>query len=139
MITPLRRGSGDTPAFVADYLMTDSEAGSLGEGVKVTSGRLTKAAATEAPDYILAQDIALSASPSVKPLCWPVDEIQEWETEMGEVNASPAAIVLGSKLTHHTDGLTMSYTTSSGVFTVTGLENTGNAVVGDRVRGKYRQ
>jgi hypothetical protein len=139
MITPLRRQGGGTPSFVADFLMTDSEAGSLGEAMVVTSGRLTKAAATDVPDYILAQDIALSASPTIKPLCWPVDELQEWEATMGEVNSSPAALTLGSNLTHHTDGLTMSYTTSSGVFTITGLANTGNAVVGDRVRGKYRQ
>lgn len=34
-------------------LMTDSEAGAVGEAMVVTSGRLTKAAATVTPQYIL--------------------------------------------------------------------------------------
>ena len=34
-------------------LMTDSESGAMGEAVVVTAGRLTKAAATAAPQYIL--------------------------------------------------------------------------------------
>jgi hypothetical protein len=136
MFTPVR---GHAPAFVADFLMTDSEAGYLGEAVKVASGRLTKASGTDVPDYILAQAIAASASPSDKPLCWPVDEIQEWECTMGAVNGTPAALENGSALTIHTDGLTLSYVTTSGVFTLTGLANTGNAVAADRVRGKFRQ
>jgi len=41
-----------------ELMMTDSEAGVKGEAVKAVSGRLTKAATTDAPEFILAKTTA---------------------------------------------------------------------------------
>lgn len=133
------RTTGDHPAFEYPALMANSEACAIGEALVQTNGRLTKAGAAETPEFIAMQSVPAAASPSVKPAVVRVDEQQEWETAMGAVDASPAAIVPGSKLTLHTDGLSLSYVTASGVFTVSGLANTGNAVVGDKLTGYFRR
>lgn len=141
LFKPSSRTSGDHPAFEYPGTMKANEAGALGEAVcyDAGNGTLTKCAATGTPDFILLAAVAASATPTVKPPCIRVDELQEYETKMGAVNGTPAPVVMGSKLTLHTDGLTASYVTTSGVFQVSGLANTGNAVVGDAVTGYFRR
>lgn len=119
--------------------MAADEAGHRGEAVVISGGKFTKCAADATPSHILAQDVAAAASPATRPLAIPVDEMQEWETALGAVNSTAAPVVLGTKLTLHTDGLTLSYVTEDGVFELTGLANTGNAAAGDRVVGRFRR
>lgn len=121
------------------YLGTDAEAFVLGEAVVTTSGRLTKCAADACAEFItLAAQAAETTAVTLIPV-QRIREIDEYETTMGAVNGTPAAIALGSLLTLHTDGATLSYVTTNGDFYVTGLSNTGNAVVGDKVRGYFRR
>jgi hypothetical protein len=139
--TPCARANGEHAAFEY-YLMTNSEGCTRGQALVLSSGRLT--AAGNDTDGALAEFIAMAtveaATTSTKlvPVIR-IDEMQEFEAPMGAVNSTPAPIVVGSKLQLHSDELSLSYVTTKGYFTVSGVENTGNAVVGDRVRGYFRR
>lgn len=56
MIKLFRTLDGAATVVERDFLMKDAEAGSYGEGVVLTSGRLTKVGAAAAPEYILLKD-----------------------------------------------------------------------------------
>lgn len=134
------RPNGEHAAFEYPATMKVNEAGVAGEALAWdATGTLTECGATTVPAFILQADVAASAAPTVKPPVIRVDEMQEFETTMGAVNSTPGAVVVGTKLTLHTDGLTLSYDTSSGVFELSYVANSGNAVVGDVVRGYFRR
>lgn len=78
-----------------DILMTDSEAGLYGEGVVATSGRLTKVAATAAPQMILKK--ATAASTNVATEYVDVRRDQIWLADITNGAASLVAAVIGSK------------------------------------------
>jgi hypothetical protein len=139
MFTPDSRSNGEHAAFEYPGLMADSEAGARGEAVKWASGRLTKASGTDVPAFILQAAVAAANPSTARPPCLRVDEMQAWHTTMGAVNGTPAAVVPGSLLTIHTDGLTMSYVVTNGIAEVKSLENTGNAVVGDELAVVFRR
>jgi hypothetical protein len=125
---------GEHPAFEYPGTMKANEAGTRGEVVKWdATGTLTLASGTDTPVFVLQADVEAAASPTVRPPVIRIMKNVAWRTSMGAVNSSPAAIALGSKLTIHTDGLTLSYVTTSGTAEVKALENTGNAVVGDEL------
>jgi hypothetical protein len=130
---------GNAP-FEYPGVMKANEACAVGEALSYdgTDGTLTKCAATGVPDYIAQQAVAASATPTVKPGCIRVTELQEWQTVTG---TGTAAIVVGSKLTLHTDGLTLTATPSGGVFQVTSTPKAYNAAsaAGDIITGMFRR
>jgi hypothetical protein len=98
------------------YLMTDSEAVTLGEALVQTSGRLTLCGVTTTPQFIAqktqaAETTAITPIPVIR-----VTEQQEWENTS---NATTAVTLVGNKVTIHSDGLVVTATTSSGVFELT--------------------
>jgi hypothetical protein len=141
---PSRRVNGEHAAFEYPALMTANEACALGQALVINPATGALTAAGDDTDgvqaeFIAMQAVAAAAVPTVKPAVMRIDESQEWEAPLGAVNGTPAPIVLGSKLTLHTDEVSLSYVTTKGYFMVSALENTGNAVVGDKVLGYFRR
>jgi hypothetical protein len=121
---------GASPPFEY-YLMTDSEACTLGEALVQTSGRLTKCGATATPQFIAvksqaAETTAVTPVPVIR-----VTQEQEWSNT---ANATAAVTLVGNKVTLHTDGLVVTATTASGVFELT---YTDGATDGGAVRGRF--
>ena len=114
------------------YLATDSEAIALGEILTLTSGRLTKTAATSTPEFVALATKAAGTDVSV-----PVKRIYEDEVYETTFAATASSINVGDKVTNHTDGLQVTATTTSGVFHVT--EILGAGVSGTGVRGIFRR
>lgn len=120
--------------FPSEYLLlTDGEASVYGEALVLTSGRLTKCAATGVPEYIALRTQALEAS-SVTEI--PVVRVNEEQVYEVKSMATVAASVIGSKVTIHSDGLLITATTSSGVFYV---DSTDGATTTSTVRGHFRR
>ena len=109
------------------YEVTASEAVTLGEALVLTSGKLTKCGATAKPQFIAMADCGASDEKRVIPAAR-VEPNQLYEVP---VQAAPTGIVVGSKVTLHTDGLQVTATTSSGVVTIEDLN--GAAAAGDLV------
>lgn len=107
--------------------ITADEAYTKGEALVVTSGKVTKCGATTVPQYICQKTIAANAEDLVP--CVPVRETDEYEVYS---TATIAATALGGKVTLHTDGLSVTATTTSGVFRLkkTDGETTNSKVVG---------
>lgn len=126
-------GLGTNPAPIEYFLMTDSEAVTLGEALVQTSGRLTKCGATATPEFIALKTQAAEAT-AVTPL--PVERVLE--TTEYEVNsmATVASTLVGNKVTLHTDGLLITATTSSGVFEIS---QTDGATTTSHCRGYFRR
>lgn len=126
---PLRRpGMGELP-FEYEQ-MTNSEAASLGEALKMASGRLTKCDATDKPQFIAAAS-AVGTNPGAVIPVWRVDALQEWTTQS---MATIGATLIGAKVTLHTDGLLVTATTTSGVFEIS---ETDGATTTSNVRGRF--
>lgn len=126
---PLRRpGMGELP-FEYEQ-MTNSEGASLGEGLVLTSGRLTKVGATAKPQFVAAADAEATNPGAVIPV-WRVDALQEWTTQS---MATVAATLIGAKVTIHTDGMLVTATTASGVFEIS---ETDGATTTSNVRGRF--
>lgn len=126
---PLKRpGMGELP-FEYEQL-TDAEAASLGEAFEMTSGKLTKCAATTRPQFIAAQ-AATAATPGTTIAVWRVDALQEWTTQS---MATVATTLIGEKVTLHTDGLLVTATTTNGVFEIS---ETDGATTTSNVRGRF--
>ena len=111
-----------------EYLeVTESEAVEMGEALVLASGKLTKCGATVAPSFI-AMGVKSSADPDRKmPVCR-VEKNQVYEVP---VTASPATLKVGDKITLHTDGLSVTATTTNGVITVVSLS--GASAAGDKI------
>ena len=122
---------GSTPVYEYAQL-ADGEAGSLGEAVKFVSGKLTKAGPTDVPEGILQASVG-AATPGGFTQFERTTEDIEYETTAA-VTVAPARI--GAKVTLGTDGLTITATTTTGVFSVSGTDGkTG----GGKVRGYFRR
>lgn len=95
-----------------EYLeKTASENYSAGEAVVLVGGKATKCGATAKPEYI-AQGPANSKGqvPCIKVLPTTIFEVK--------AQADQSSLTAGNKVTLHTDGLQVTATTSSGVFTL---------------------
>lgn len=115
------------------YLLTDTEAATIGEAFVQTSGRLTKCGATVTPEFIAVRTQAAEAT-SVTPL--PVIRVKE-DREFEVVStATVATTLVGSKVTIDTTGLLVTATTTSGVFLIS---STDGATTNSRVRGFFRR
>ena len=128
---------GVTPPFEY-YPVTNAEVVVAGEALVLTSGALTKCAATATPEFLAVKSTVTGDGTTLVPVMR-ITEQMCLETTMGAVNGTPAPVVVGTKLTLHTDGLSCSYVTTNGVFTLANRANTGNAVAGDVVSGYFRR
>lgn len=121
-------GGRSVPQINDLYLMTDNEACKRGEGLVLTGGRLTKVAATAVPEFIALKDVAASATPTVRVPVYKVDENLQFEVmSTGQISTA------GAKYTIHTDGESITTTTTSGVFEV--VETDGATT--SKVRGYF--
>jgi hypothetical protein len=107
--------------------VTDSEAVEMGEALVLTSGKLTKCGATTKPEYIAMA--ALTASATKREI--PVARVESNQIYEVPITAAPTSLVVGSKVTLHTDGLQVTATTTSGVVTVESLN--GATAAGDTI------
>lgn len=95
----------------------------LGEAASLTAGALAKCAATARPDYIVLGPVHNGLYPAIR--------VQR--TTVFEVPCSAAVAAAGAVVTLGTDALTVTATTTSGVFTVEYTENAANTLV----RGRF--
>lgn len=118
------------PPFENSFLLANGEGSVLGEVLSLTSGRLTKSAATAIPDYVAIRTQALQATSTTPlPVIQVFDSIEFETTSTGQIAAS----AIGSLYTVHTDGLQITTTTTSGVFKVTATDGATLS----RVRGYF--
>lgn len=129
----LIKNIGADSAPLSYLLLTDGEGVIVGEALKQVNGRLTKAGATDTPEFI-AQRTQAAETTSVTPIpVFRVMETQEFETTS---TATVASSVIGSKVTIDTSGDKVTATTTSGVFYVSA---TDGAATNSRVRGFFRR
>lgn len=122
-----RKGSAATEAV--EYIEgTAAEAIAIGEVLKLSSGKLTKASGTDVPEFV-----ALGAGTGT---IIPVKRIYEDEVYQTTLSASGASLYIGNKVTIASDGLRATATTDSGVFEITEFLGTGS---GDKVNGMFRR
>ena len=122
-----RKGSAATEAV--EYILgTTSEAISIGELLKLSSGTLTKASGTDVPEFV-----ALASGNST---IIPVKRIYEDEVYQAPLSASGTSLNVGDKVTIGSDGLTATATTTSGVFMITEMLGTAS---GDLINGMFRR
>lgn len=113
------------------YLVTDSEAITLGEALVQTSGRLTKCAATAVPEFVAEKTVAAGINNRI-----PVTRVREEDEFITTSIATVASTLVGAKVTLHTDGLQVTGTTVSGVFLVS---YTDGVTTTSTVRGYFRR
>ena len=101
---------------------TASETYTEGEGLVVTSGKLTKVAATVKPTYIAAKAYVAPASGMLDLPVYPVLPHHVFKTSFA---ADASAIAEGTLATLHTDGAQITATATSGVATITKKLGTG--------------
>ncbi len=108
---------------------TDGEAYTRGQALIESSGTLTLCPATTVAQYICQKDVA-AATPANQNI--PVSVIRETDEISVKSTATVAATLIGSKVTLHTDGLSVTATTTSGVFRIkeTDGATTNSSVVG---------
>ena len=112
-------------------LMTNAEAVTIGEALKFTNGRLTKASGTDIPEAVALATKA--AGTDVKIPFIRLDEQREFEVKS---TATVAATLVGQKVTMHTDGLNITATTASGVFLISA---TDGVTTNSTVRGYFKR
>ncbi len=108
--------------------VTTSETFKVGETLKIASGKLTKCIGTAVPEYVSCADYVAPAS-NAKDI--PVVEINPGQIYRVPLQAAGGSLVVGDKVTIHTDGLQVTATTTSGVAEIVKIEGTG---VGDYVQ-----
>ena len=94
-----------------------------GEALSVANGKLTKCAATAKPEYIaMGGENRSGLVPVIRVLATTIFEVP--------AQADQSALGAGSKVTLHTDGLKVTATTTSGVFTLLTPAKAGEACTG---------
>lgn len=115
------RRIGDQEPF-AVLPKKNGETYTRGEALTHTASGVTKCGATTMPEYI-----CMGLGDSNGLVCIPVLETTEFEAGY---TATPA---VGTKVTLHTDGLSVTATTTDGVFTVTSVDTAAG-----RARGYFK-
>ena len=107
-----------------EYLeKTAGETVQAGEALSVANGKLTKCAATVKPEYIaMGGENRSGLVPVIRVLATTIFEVP--------AQADQSALGAGSKVTLHTDGLKVTATTTSGVFTLLTPAKAGEACTG---------
>lgn len=122
-----RKGSAATEAV--EYIIgTTSEAITVGELLKLSSGKLTKASGTDVPEFV--------SLGSGNGTIIPVKRIYEDEVYQAPLSAAGTSLNVGDKVTIGSDGLTATATTTSGVFMITEMLGTAS---GDKINGMFRR
>lgn len=112
------RRIGDQEPF-AVLPKKSGETYALGEALTLTANGVTKCGATTMPAYI-----CMGLGDSNGLVCIPALETTEYEVGY---TAAPA---VGARVTLHTDGLSITATTTDGVFTVTSVDTTAGKARG---------
>lgn len=108
---------------VLELAATASETFKEGEALTMSSGKLTKASGTSAAKYVAIEDKAIPSGGGLL-RCIKVDSNMLFEC------AAAGAVAAGAKYTIHTDGLSITTTTTSGVVeVVVGTSAAGTAIV----------
>lgn len=115
---------GNAPEII-QVLATANESYVVGEALKLASGKATKAAGTDVPEYISAEKKTAASGDSLS--VYLVEHNQEYETEL----TAAGTLVPGTKVTISSDGLGVTATTTSGVAEVVDADG---ATVGSKVR-----
>lgn len=110
------------------FPVTDAEEIVIGELLKLSAGKLTKASGTDVPQYI--------AESGVRDGFVTVKRIYEDEIYETKLAADGAGLNIGDKVTIHEDGLQATATTADGVFEIIEILDTA---VGGAVRGLFRR
>lgn len=112
---------------------TPGETYVFGEALKLASGKLTKAGATDKPTHICGVNyIAPATNPEAIP-CVEIAPNMVFETVL---SAAPGSITVGSVVTLGADALTVTATTTSGVATIHNL--LGASAAGDAVEVRFK-
>ncbi len=98
----------------------------IGMALTVTTGKLTAATGTTKPSYISMYEGTVASGDVI-----PVIAVSPGTRFMTTFSATPTSIVVGSKLTIHTDSLQVTATTTGGVAEVSELR--GATASGDEV------
>jgi len=114
----------DKPSYPAILKIptTASETYTLGELLKMASGKLTKASGTDVPLYVSEQAYVAPASGNEDLSVHRINSEHEYRTTFA---ADGSSRVVGDKVTIHTDGAQITATTSSGVAEITKKLGTG--------------
>ena len=124
-------GADSTP--IEYYLLTDNEGVTMGEALKQVNGRLTKAAATDTPEFISQRTQAAEATSKTPIPVIRVTETQELETTSTDTVDNT---LVGQKVTIDASGDKVTATTTSGVFLVS---STDGAATNSKIRGYFRR
>ena len=115
-----------------EYLdVKDNEAVEIGEALVLSSGKLTKCAATVKPEFISMGKVAAADSKRTVAVC----RIESNHLYDVPVSAAPTALKVGDKVTIHTDGEQVTATTTDGVAKIVAL-NGANAI-GDKITVRF--
>lgn len=128
MFQPYKRNG--QPDSLEYLVVTTGESIALGEALVLSSGKLTKCGATATPTYIAMGAVASAPAGTKIPVLRVSDEVI-YETILSEASAS---IAIGAKYTLHTDGLSITATTTSGKAEVVGFDGKAQ---GDRVYVRF--
>ena len=121
-----RKGSAATEAV--EYIEgTASEAIVVGELLKLANGKLTVAGATDVPEFV-----SLGSGTGT---IIPVKRIYEDEVYQTVLSTSGTSLKVGDKVTT-ADGLKVTATTTSGVFTITEILDSAQ---GGKINGMFRR
>ena len=121
---------GSAKTAPMEYIVgTANEAISLGEALILSSGKLTKASGTNAPEFIAVGSGTGVVIPVIR-----IMEDMEFETVF---SADASSVAEGSKVTIGSTGLDVTATTTDGVFTISKKLGTGTSGTG--VRGYFRR
>ena len=124
-----RMAVGLTPPIV--YMEpTEGESYTVGEALKVASGKVTKASGAVTPDYVCVGPVNTHGSVP----CVEVQKYMEFETTLAAAPADSSTLVPGDKVTLHTDGLQVTATKTGGPAEITGIDG---QTVGSRVTVKF--
>ncbi len=118
---------------VIEYLLaTDNEKIVVGELLKVVSGKLTKASGTDTPEFVSVGQIEAGENITI-----PVVRIMESDVYETIIDADGTSLNVGDKVTVSEDGLCVTATTTSGVFTIT--EKLDDGKINTKIRGMFRR
>lgn len=105
---------------------TADESYVVGEALKVASGAATKCTGATKPAYVCVGP----ANAAGEVPCVEVQDYMEFETTLGVAPTESATVAVGNKVTIHTDGASVTATTTSGVAEVLAIDG---QTVGSRV------
>lgn len=117
---------------VEPFVLVPAKSGetfSVGEALYLNAGFATKASGTTVPQYICQESAVGEEGKMIH--CTLVNSKQELEVPL---SASGSSLAIGDKVTIATDGLRVTATTTSGIFTITKINGTAT---GDTVCGYF--